>query len=40
MFKYQIIKGVHRVYDYADKAWHEFNDRQKAFNYMIEIIGG
>lgn len=39
MFKYQIKKGIHFVYNYTEKAWHEFGDRQEAFNYMIGAIG-
>ena len=40
MFKYRIIKGRHYVYNYADRTWHDFDDREKAFNFMREEIGG
>lgn len=40
MVKYQIIHGTHRVYNYEDKTWHDFDNSTAAFNYMREVIGG
>ena len=40
MVKYQIIRGKHRVYSYADHTWHDFDDRAEAFNFMRKVIGG
>ncbi len=39
MFKYRIEHRRHYVYSYADRTWHEFDDRAKAFNFMIEEMG-
>ena len=40
MFKYKIEHRRHYVYNYADGMWHDFDDRDKAFNFMREVIGG
>lgn len=39
MVKYQIIHGTHRVYNYADKTWHEFGSSIAAFNFIREVKG-
>ena len=40
MVKYKIEHGIHYVYSYADKTWHDFDSRDAAFNFMERIIGG
>ena len=39
MVKYQIIHRKHRVYNYADGTWHDFDERDEAFDFMRKVIG-
>ena len=39
MVKYKIEHRRHYVYSYADHTWHDFDDRDKAFDFMREEIG-
>ena len=38
MVKYRIFKGVHYVYNYANKSWYRFDAMCDAFNFMKGII--
>lgn len=40
MVKYKITRGIHYVYNYADKTWHDFDNISDAFSFMESVIGG
>lgn len=40
MVKYKIEHRMHYVYNYADKTWHEFDNRTEVFNFIKKVIGG